>query len=145
VRKQSVLIVLIICLLGMAVSAFVYIQEQKTANALFAGEISVNTLQRLVAQNESFIVYFYGRSCEDCAISEPILIEAVRLTRDSANWPPGLPIYRCERDANATVRGLYGVEQTPTLIYFSLGKEQARQEGPLPGIDEYGAFFSRLK
>ena len=144
-KKRPVLFVLIICLLGMAVSVFVYGQGQKAASAIFADELSVNALNRLTERKETFLVYFYGRSCEDCAASEPYLLEAVGQLRDSGRWPLGLPFYKCEREANATVRSLYGVEHTPTLLYFRAGSESARLEGPLSGAAEYSAFFSGLE
>jgi thiol-disulfide isomerase/thioredoxin len=145
VKKRPLAIVLIICLLGMATSAAIYVQKQKESTAVFADELSINTLTRLIEREETFLVYFYGRSCEDCAISEPYLLEAIGQLRESGYWPPGLLIYRCEREANATVRNLYEVEHTPTLLYFYVGKEKARLEGPLLGLAEYSAFVSGLE
>jgi thiol-disulfide isomerase/thioredoxin len=145
VKVRPVIVVLMICLLGMAVSAAIYLQGQKEISALFADELSVNSLNRLVEREETFLVYFYGRSCQDCVASEPYMLEAIWQLREDGRWPRGLPIYKCERETNATVRGLYGVEHTPTLLYFRAGEENARQEGPLPGVAEYDAFFSGLE
>jgi thiol-disulfide isomerase/thioredoxin len=128
----------------MAVSAAVYLLGQKEAAAIFADELSVNSLNRLVGRKQTFVIYFYGRSCQDCAASEPYLLEAIKQLREGGNWSPGLPIYKCERDANATVRSLYGVEYTPTLMYFCAGEESARLEGPLLSAADYSAFFSGL-
>ena len=128
----------------MAISALVYIQGQKAATALFADELNINSLNRLISRGETFIVYFYGRSCEDCAASEPILIKAITQLQENDHWPASLLIYKCEREANSTVRSLYGVEHTPTLIYFFSGEESVRLEGPLPGVAEYCDFFSDL-
>ena len=144
-KNRVFVIVLSICLLGMAISTFVYLQEQKNAAAVFAAELNVNSLNRLSERGETFLVYFYGRACEDCAASEPYLLEAIRQLKDSGGWPLGLPIYRCEREANATVRSLYNVEQTPTLMYFRAGVASVRLEGPLPGVAEYSVFFTDLE
>ena len=143
--KRPLVLVLVICLLGMAVSAVVYWRGQDRAAALLTAGLDVGALQRLAERGETFVVYFYGRSCEDCAASEPHLLAALRQLREEGRWPPGLPVYKCEREANATVRGLYGVEHTPTLIYFCAGAESARLEGPRDDAAAYRAFFSGLE
>jgi thiol-disulfide isomerase/thioredoxin len=128
----------------MAFSAVVYWRGQNRASSVFAAELDIAALQRLTRRGETFLVYFYGRSCEDCAASEPHLLAALGQLRAAGSWPPGLPVYKCEREANATVRGLYGVEHTPTLLYFSAGAESARLEGPRYDSSEYIVFFNNL-
>jgi len=140
VKIRPLLIVVIICLLGMAVSTAVYLRGQNRASSLFAAELDVTALQRLTERKQTFLVYFYGRACEDCAACEPFLLQSL----ESGAWPEDIPVYKCEREANATVRSLYGVEQTPTLIFFKAGQEYARLEGPQPGVEEYLLFFGRL-
>jgi len=145
VKIRPLLIVLIICLLGITISTLVYAKQQKNAAAIFADELSVNALNRLTERGETFLVYFYGRSCEDCVASEPYLREAVRQLHEADLWPQDLPIYKCEREANATVRSLYGVEHTPTVLYFSTGAESARLEGPYYDVAAYSTFFAGLQ
>lgn len=141
-KIRPAIIVIIICVLGIAVSATTYLLGQNRADGVFTAELDVNALQRKVESGEAMLVYFYGRSCEDCAASEPYLVEALTQARDS--YLRGIPVYRCEREANATVRSLYGVEGTPTLIVFEQGQEFTRLEGPLFSAEEYDQFLRGL-
>ena len=144
-KPRPVIIVIFVCLIGMATSAALYMWGQGHAAKTFAAELDIGALQRLVERQDTFLVYFYGRSCEDCAASEPYLLAAIGQLQAAGRWPPGLAIYKCERDANATVRSLYGVERTPTLLYYNTGDPSTRLEGPLMSVDEYSAFFSGLQ
>ena len=140
-KFRLLIIVICICLVGMLCSATFYLFGQHRADTVYTTDLDVDGLQRLLAREETFWIYFYGRSCEDCAASEPYLLEAVQQMRSNGLWPAGLRIYKCERDANATVRGLYGIDRTPTLLFFLKGEESARQEGSLANSADYVAFF----
>ncbi|MCL1816620.1 MAG: thioredoxin family protein [Clostridiales bacterium] len=143
-KYRPLIIVICICFVGMLSSAVFYLIGQNRADMVYTADLDVDGLQRLLAREDTFVVYFYGRSCEDCAASEPFLLEAVQQMRAEGLWPSGLRIYKCERDANATVRSLYGIERTPTLLFFLTGEENARQEGSLANLAEYSTFFSQL-
>lgn len=136
-KLRPAIIVIIICALGIAVSATTYLLGQNRADEVFSGELDVAALQRKVESGESFLVYFYGRSCEDCAASEPYLLEALVAV-------PQVTAYKCEREANATVRSLYGIEGTPTLIYFHQRQERGRLEGPLLSVKEYSDWLGEI-
>ena len=141
-KVRPLLAVIILCLLGMAVSAAFYAVGQKRAATVFAAELDINSLQRLVQRQQTFLVYFYGRSCEDCAVTEPYFVQALTKAQEEGWWD--IAVYKCEREANATVRSLYGVESTPTYIYFWHGEIYAVSDAIYPNMEEYYNFLAGL-
>ena len=113
--------VIIICLLGIVASSVFYLTSQRRAGQAFTAEIDAAGLQRLIERQESFLVYFYGRSCDVCVKTEPYFVQALQQAKDDGLWRRDILVYKCERDANATVRSLYGVEHTPMYSYFFQG------------------------
>lgn len=143
-RFRPVIIVIILCVLGIAATSIIYGLGRQHVQGVFAGELSVDSLTRLIDSKKTCVVYFYSRSCEDCAVSEPYLVEALTEAQAEGWWPAEVPVYKCEREANATVRSLYGIEQTPALVLFKGGQEGSRQEGPLPDTESYTSALANL-
>lgn len=117
---KKILITIIGLVLICGILTFSIIKLINTEVALYKN-ISTNEIQKMIENDESFIVYMYQKSCPSCEKIRPIINEYIR---NSNNEIFAVDI-NSDENKNYLLQDL-NIQGTPTVIFYSNGNETGR-------------------
>ncbi|WP_164669559.1 thioredoxin family protein [Virgibacillus doumboii] len=100
---------------------------------LYDNQILPDELQTQLDNGENMVVYFYSPTCPHCQRTTPVLAP---LAEDM-----GVDMKKLNLLEFQDAWGQFGIESTPTLVYYENGKEVDRVNGA-QAEDLYRAFFN---
>ncbi|EGW36215.1 thioredoxin family protein [Desulfosporosinus sp. OT] len=125
---------LIIFIVGICLSIGIYLWQSRTFKTAQIPDVPPNQLQQMIANGESFYVYFYSPTCEECIKSEPKLIQAVKeLTIKN--------IVKVDVQKFEYLRKDLQIQGTPTLYVYGNHNIIKGITGGLKTVEEYKDFF----
>ena len=98
--------------------------------------IMPDELEKKIASGEDTFAYFFSPTCQYCKAFTPVMMPIAE--------ERGLAIHQLNLLEYEGAWNSYGIESTPTLIYFKEGKEVSRLIGDAP-VERVHQFFDQVK
>ena len=132
VQKKHIF--LSIFIVGICLSIGIYSWQSKIFNTVQVPEISQNQLQQKIEDGESFFVYFYSPTCEECLKSEPKMLQAVKELRIDN-------LVKVDLQKFESLREDLQVQGTPSIFVYKNHKMIKGITGGFKTVKEYKDFF----
>ncbi len=82
---------------------------------------SLEEIKKIIASNESFILYFSSKNCSVCQVLKP------KIKKEIENSFKKIDLYEIKSDENLDISSHFGVFQAPTILFYLDGKEFLRE------------------
>lgn len=115
--------IIVFCISTIIILLIVYYSLSHLLNseAALYKDISSTEVEKMIQENDTFIAYFYQKSCPSCKQIKPILNEYIKQS--------GKDIFAVDINSDDNKNLLiqyFGIQGTPTVILYESGNEKFR-------------------